>query len=134
MITVSFYDKYNGANKNCPIFLLTYSNLYVIITVVLNKRKENIMAHDETKANELYNSMVDKVYSLSLDQLIELQDLVNGAIDNLQMEKMIDLQEKAINALNDYYEAGGSLCSSLENFYIDESQEYDNDFYHIHLK
>ena len=92
------------------------------------------MAHDETKANELYNSMVDKVYSLSLDQLIDLQALVNGAINNLQMEKMIDLQEKAINALNDYYEAGGSLCSSLENFYIDESQEYDNDFYHIHLK
>ena len=92
------------------------------------------MAHDETKANELYNSMVDKVYSLSLDQLIELQDLVNGAIDNLQMEKMRDLQEKAINALKDYYEAGGSLCSSLENFYIDEPRQYDDDFYYIHLK
>lgn len=92
------------------------------------------MAHDETKANEFYNSMVDKVYSLSLDQLIELQDLVNGAIDNLQMEKVIDLQEKAINALKDYYEVGGSLCLSLENFYIDESQEYDDDFYHIHLR
>lgn len=92
------------------------------------------MAHDETKANELYNSMVDKVYSLSIDQLIELQDLVNGAIDNLQMEKIRDLQEKAINALKDYCEAGGSLCSSLENFYIDESRQYDNDFYYIHLK
>ena len=92
------------------------------------------MAHDETKANELYNSMVDKVYSLSLDQLIELQDLGNGAIDNLQMEKMRDLQEKAINALKDYYEAGGSLCSSLENFYIDEPRQYDDDFYYIHLK
>ena len=40
------------------------------------------MAHDETKANELYNSMVDHVYSLFLDQLIELQDLVNGVINN----------------------------------------------------
>lgn len=92
------------------------------------------MAHDDTKANELYNSMIDKVYSLSIDQLIELQDLVNGAIDNLQMEKMRDLQEKAINALKDYYEAGGSLCSSLENFYIDEARQYDDDFYYIHLK
>lgn len=92
------------------------------------------MAYDETKANELYNSMVDNVYSLSIDQLIELQDLVNGAIDNLQMEKMVDLQEKAINALKDYYEAGGSLCSLIENFYIYESREYDDDFYHIHLK
>ena len=92
------------------------------------------MAHDETKANELYNSMVDKVYSLSLDQLIDLQDLVNGAINKLQMEKMIDLQKKVINALNDYYDAGGSLCSSLEKLYIDESKEYDDDFYHIHLE
>ena len=92
------------------------------------------MTHDETKANEPYNSMFDKVYYLSLDQLIKLQDLVNGAIDDLQMKKMLDLQENVINALKDYYDAGGSLCSSLENFYIDESQEYDNDFYHIHLK
>ena len=81
-----------------------------------------------------YDSVVNDVYSLSLDQLIELQDLVNGAIDNLQMKKMIDLKEKAINALKDYYEAGGSLRSSLENLYINESKEYDNDFYHIHLK
>ena len=92
------------------------------------------MSYDETKANELYNSMVDKVYSLSRDQLYNLQDLVNGAINDLQMETMIDLQEKAINALKDYYEAGGSLCSSRENFYIDESREYDGDFYYIHLK
>lgn len=123
-----------GRTKIAPFFLLTYSNLYVIITIVLNKRKENTMAHDETKANELYNSMVDKVYSLSLDQLIDLQDLVNGAINKLQMEKMIDLQKKVINALNDYYDAGGSLCSSLEKLYIDESKEYDDDFYHIHLE
>ena len=81
-----------------------------------------------------YDSVVNDVYSLSLDQLIELQDLVNGAIDNLQTKKMIDLKEKAINALKDYYEAGGSLRSSLENLYIDESKEYDNDFYHIQLK
>ena len=81
-----------------------------------------------------YDSVVNDVYSLSIDQLIELQDLVNSAIDNLQMKKMIDLKEKAINALKDYYEAGGSLRSSLENLYIDESKEYDNDFYHIHLE
>lgn len=93
------------------------------------------MAHDETQANELYNSMVDSVYSLPIDQLLELQDLVNGAIVTIQREKTIDLQEKAINALKDYFDAGGSIsCSSLENFYIDESQEYDDDFYHIHLK
>ena len=92
------------------------------------------MANDETKANELYNSMVDGVYSLSIDQLLELQDLVHGAIDNLENERMIELQNKAINAINDYFSAGGYLCSSTDNFIeINEQPEDDDDFYHIHL-
>lgn len=92
------------------------------------------MAHDETKANELYNSMVDKVYSFSVDQLTELQGIINGAIANLEMERMIDLQEKAITAIRNYMNAGGSLCSAMENFVeINEQPDYDDDFYHIHL-
>ena len=81
-----------------------------------------------------YDSVVNDVYSRSLDELSEVQDLGNGAIDSLQVEKMLDLKKKAINALQDYYEAGGSLRSSIENLYIDESKEYDNDFYHIHVE
>lgn len=93
------------------------------------------MKNDETKANELYNSMEDGVYSLSFDQLLELQDLVHDAIDSLESKRMADLQDKAINAINDYFKAGGSLCSTLENFYeINEQPEDDDDFYHIHLK
>lgn len=92
------------------------------------------MAHDETKANELYNSMTENVYSLSVNQLLELQDLIHGAIDNLEMERMIDLQEKAITAIRNYMNAGGSLCSAMENFVeINEQPDYDDDFYHIHL-
>lgn len=82
----------------------------------------------------LIGDPIESLESATIEQLKRFRDEINCAIDNLQMEKMIDLREKAINALKDYYEAGGSLCSSLENFYIDESQEYNNDFYHIHLK
>lgn len=90
------------------------------------------MTNDETK--ELYDSMTENVYSLSVDQLLELQDLIHGAIDNLEMEKMIDLQEKAITAIRNYLNAGGNLCSSQENFVeINEQPEWDDDFYHIHL-
>lgn len=90
------------------------------------------MANEEAK--ELYDSMTENVYSLSVDQLLDLQDLINGAIANLEMEKMIDLQEKAITAIRNYLNAGGSLCSSQENFVeINEQPDYDDDFYHIHL-
>lgn len=90
------------------------------------------MANKEAK--ELYDSMTENVYSLSIDQLLELQDLIHGAITNLEMERMIDLQEKAIAAIKNYMNAGGSLCSSQENFVeINEQPDYDDDFYHIHL-
>lgn len=90
------------------------------------------MAHDETKANELYNSMTEKINSLSRDQLLELEYLIHVAIDDFEKKELINLKNKAIKALKDYYDAGGSICSSLENFYIDED-DYDDDFYHIHL-
>lgn len=91
------------------------------------------MENDKTMAKELYDSMTEKVYSLSLDQLLKLQDLVYGAINNLEKERMIDLQNKAINALKDYYDAGGALCTDTGRFFIDDSKEYADDFYYIHL-
>lgn len=80
-----------------------------------------------------YDSVVNDVYSLSRDQLLELEYLIHGAIDDLEKKEMTNLKNKAINALKDYYEAGGSLCTTMGNFFIDDSKEYDDDFYHIHL-
>lgn len=87
------------------------------------------------KAKDLYDSMVDGVYSLSIDQLIDLQDLIDDAIANLQREKMIDLQEKAIKAIKDYTNAGGGLdYEGNIIFRIDEDHAGDNDYNYIHLK
>lgn len=80
-----------------------------------------------------YDSVVNDVYSLSRDQLLELEYLIHGVIDDLEKKEMTNLKNKAINALKDYYEAGGSLCTTMGNFFIDDSKEYDDDFYHIHL-
>lgn len=88
-----------------------------------------------TKAKDLYNTLEKNVYSFSIDELGEMQDLIKGALANLQMEKMVDLQEKAINAIKDYLKEGGELgyedCAFLE---IDESPEYDDDYYCIHFR
>ena len=82
-----------------------------------------------------YDSVVNDVYSLSRDQLYDLQNIVDDAINKFEMKRMIDLQEKAINAIRDYLHAGGSLCSKEEDFFeIEEQPEDDDDFYHIHLK
>lgn len=88
-----------------------------------------------TKAKDLYNTLEKNVYSFSIDELGEMQDLIKGALANLQMEKMVDLQEKAINAIKDYLKEGGELgyedCAFLE---IDESPEYDDDYHCIHFR
>lgn len=85
-------------------------------------------------SGKLLKGMCENLTLLSGADLDDLKDAITDELKAREHKQMIDLQEKAINALKDYYEAGGSLCSSLENFYIDESQEYDDDFYHIHLK
>ena len=77
-----------------------------------------------------FRKVVESLPLLTTDDL----DEINDEMKRREHKQVIELKEKAINALKDYYEAGGSLCSSIENFYIDESREYDDDFYHIHLK
>ena len=82
-----------------------------------------------------FDSVVNDIYSLSSDQLYDLQNLVDDAVNKLEMRRIIDLQDKAINAIRNYLHAGGQLCSKKEEFFeIEEQPEDDDDFYHIHLK
>lgn len=85
--------------------------------------------------NDLYDCVVDGVYSFTTDQLVNLQDLIDCAIIARENEKVIDLQAKAINAIKDYMNAGGEL-NYKDNiiFRIDEDPKYDDDCYYIHFK
>lgn len=96
--------------------------------------KVETMDINSYSSEKFLKDMIETLTLLSSNDLGKLEDAIKEEIEKRQNQRFIDLQEKAINALKDYYEAGGSLCSSLENFYIDESKEYDDDFYHIHLK
>lgn len=88
-----------------------------------------------TKAEYLYNTLEKNVCSFSIDELGAFDDLIKGALAKFQREKMIELQKKAINAIKDYLKEGGELgyedCAFLE---IDESPEYDDDYYCIHFR
>lgn len=92
------------------------------------------MSNDFCNTSKILEGMRETMPLLSGADLDDLKDMITDEMKAREHKQVIELKEKAINALKDYYEAGGSLCSSLENFYIDESREYDDDFYHIHLK
>lgn len=85
-------------------------------------------------SEKFLKDMIETLTLLSTEDIGKLEDAIEEEVEKRQNQRFIELRKNAINALKDYCEAGGSLCSSLENFYIDESQEYDDDFYHIHLK
>lgn len=86
-------------------------------------------------ANDLYDCVVDGVYSFTTDQLIGLQDLISGTIEVRENEWLGNLQAKAINALKEYLNAGGGIDYE-DNiiFRIDEDHAWDNDYNYIHLK
>ena len=82
-----------------------------------------------------YSSMIDGVYSLTTDQLLELQDLIHGTIEARENEKMLDLKEKAMKAMKDYYNAGGGFYDDDNGglvFMVENA--FDDDYYHIHLR
>lgn len=73
-----------------------------------------------------YNALANDVDELTTDQLIELRSTINSMIETRENEKMIDLKEKAINAIKNYFNAGGALrydgdtiCMVGENFKYD---------------
>lgn len=86
-------------------------------------------------ANDLYDCVVDGVYSFTTDQLIDLQDLISGAIEARENERLGNLQSKAISALKEYLNAGGGIDYE-DNiiFRIDEDRAWDTDYNYIHLK
>lgn len=86
--------------------------------------------------NDIFNSLVRGISLMSIDQVKDLQRIANDRFFSLEAERMADLQKKATDALKNFLNAGGSVCSlNDECFEIDECPEFDDDdFYHIHLK
>lgn len=84
-------------------------------------------------ANDLYDCVVDGVYSFTMDQLIDLQDLIRGTIEAREKEELFNLREKAIKAMKDYYDAGGGFYDD-DNGGLIFMADNNDDYYHIHLR
>lgn len=88
-------------------------------------------------ANDLYDCVVDGVFSFTTDQLIDLQDLIRGTIEARKKEELFNLREKAIKAMKDYYDAGGGFYDDDNGgliFMVDSGPTFDDDYYHIHFR
>lgn len=84
--------------------------------------------------NHNFDKVIESLSSFSGADLDDLKDAINDELKAREHKQVIELKEKAIQALRDFFNAGGSLCSSQENFVeINEQPDYDDDFYHIHL-
>lgn len=79
-----------------------------------------------------YNALVNDVDSLTTDQLISLKSVINSMIETRENEKMIDLKEKAINAIKDYFNAGGAFQYDGDIIcMVGENSKYD--YFYIYL-
>lgn len=78
--------------------------------------------------NKFYDSTVDNIPSLTINQLKDLQNFIRLEIEERERTKMFDLREKAITALNNFFKEGGSLRYDYDDLTIAEN---DDDCYHI---
>ena len=84
-----------------------------------------------------YDAITEEIYSLTTDQLEDLQDLIRCTIKARKNERVASLKEKAINAMKDYYNAGGGFYDDDNGcliFIVDDDHNINDDYYHIHLR
>lgn len=84
-----------------------------------------------------YNALANDAEELTTDQLFELQDLIKEKIEAREKEELFNLREKAVEAMKDYYDAGGGFYDDDNGgliFMVDSGPTFDDDYYHIHFR
>ena len=83
-----------------------------------------------------FNKIIESLSSLSGADLDDLKDEINDEIKRREHKQMIELKEKAIQTLRDFFNAGGYVMNNEDNYNwgIDEALLAAGDENCIYLK
>lgn len=83
-----------------------------------------------------FNKVIESLSSFSGADLDDLKDAINDELKAREHKQMIELKEKAIQALRDFFNAGGYVMNNEDNYNwgIDEALLAAGDENCIYLK
>lgn len=70
-----------------------------------------------------FNKVIESLSSLSSDELDDLKDEINDEMKRREHKQVIEMKEKAIQALRDFFNAGGYILNNKDtyNWGLDEA-------------
>ena len=63
-----------------------------------------------------FNKVIEFLPSLSADDLDDLKDEINDEMKRREHKQVIELKEKAIQALRDFFNAGGYVLNNEDSY------------------
>lgn len=83
-----------------------------------------------------FNKVIESLSSLSLDELDDLQDAIEEEAEKRENQRFIELRKNAINAMREYFQAGGCIMDDNDNcsLRLDDDRLLYDDENSIYLK
>lgn len=66
--------------------------------------------------SSIFYNVIEFLPSLSADDLDNLKDEINDEMKRREHKQVIELKEKAIQALRDFFDAGGYVLNNKDNY------------------
>lgn len=87
-----------------------------IIDARYPKGKVETMEINSYSSEKFLKDMVETLTLLSPNDLGKLEDAIEEEVKKRENQRFIELQENAIKALNDYFQAGGCIVNNKSNY------------------
>lgn len=87
-------------------------------------------------SEKFLKDMIETLTLLSPNDLGKLEDAIAEEVERRKNERFIELRKKTINALRDYFQAGGRIMDENDNYSLglDDDRLFLEDENYIYLK
>lgn len=94
------------------------------------------MENNSYSSEKFLKDMIETLTWLSPGDLDKLEDAIEEEVKKRQNQRFIELRENTIKALRDYFQAGGCVVNSEENYSLglDEERLYLDEENSIYLR